>query len=1318
MDKFTAVRTEYRSQLPHEVLHAPVTAILGVTTEAEAALAILEVTSVFDLGTSSAFSAASALLEAAGNPRSAFARFGQVTADLVRETTTKGKTVVEIADLGIDALDAIPVTDAALIAAALDVSSVREFALYPPFVFAHGLVRETYFPESAADFDPERPPDLVPANGEYPTERVQYQTLLMDAVDRTDGQEFMAVTSKEFTPIDLAALGQGDVGFQKVAFGALLTFNQSWYSQGVTLGQLLHSAALAPGESTRIAVIDWSRRSRAGETEAISETDDLSNDTSHNRGISEVTEAVATEAQSGFSHTNTSSSSKQSGTSAAGELSAPLGGLFGGPSGSMGHTSSNASASSSADSYSSSFGQRNIASSMSQNIADRTHQHAHSSRSRRASVVKEVAQSEHEGVSTRVLANYNHMHALTIQYYEVVQVHRVDVTLAKAERIIFLPVKLLDFTDERMIRRFRGVLARAALSYVIREALDNTDVVEIKPNLNQPFTSLGSGIKDYLKFHAARATGLVAATAVLRGDRVITPEAAGTATPSTDVAPLPEAAAGSPVTSVNPGTSIPNARIRTSAMIPLVQSVNDELWTAGQAARISSLIGRALLRQDSTSVFLPTDVTIEGAIVAAGGAPVSTVFGLRSGASDTSVSTADPMSITEITTIALRGSSPERDVVATLTLTVNRNGVRFPIQLPAVSIPKGRSTDTPLVTVNPGGVDANLVRHLTENRLYYSQAVLRSLDAAQLALLLSGYSVSVSGTEVPVAQVIDPIPVRYVGNYLAFRMSVDPSDKEWVEWLADHSVQVGKLYNQDIVPLGTGGTFAEAVLGRANSAEKLDITRFWDWQDSPIPLQPTEIAAIQTGSRATPEDTKPGQLSTPIINIATPTSLPDPIGTAAALQAVQNGAMFRDMSGLQATIGLAQAGLQATMQGATAAGQQAGTNMDNLLKANTERQRIAAEMITSLAKTAASAYTGGVVGAGGGISSNKGGGASQQGAKINYFDKTKADDGQVNADTSVDTAGGTSANGGLSGAGTGGSSMGRNAVGEASGYSDNPAALSSVWGDSKSPSNMISSLLDKVSFGENTPETAAPLASRKAWPKLDPSVVLTRIAALAADPNEFNQGSIGLCTAAAFFHHQFQAKPNVMTIFAKDLFGSGIGFIGGLEVEPGRDTRNADYAAIAMKHAKGGAMPPQADWMMMSALRDSENWFFDYEGAPDETTSMSTSAKELSSWYRDTGFYSSVDFKDDGDQNEFTGLLKKPKNHIALWVDAKLVVPTMKASDSSHMVTLESQISFDAVADTCQFDYWTWGEKTFRQYNGKLTDMVKLYMGAIVATHP
>src|SRR6185295_10083027 len=106
-----------------------------------------------------------------------------------------------------------------------------------------------------------------------------------------------------------------------------------------------------------------------------------------------------------------------------------------------------------------------------------------------------------------------------------------------------------------------------------------------------------------------------------------------------------------------------------------------------------------------------------------------------------------------------------------------------------------------------------------------------------------------------------------------------------------------------------------------------------------------DIAPVQAGSRAQAEDLLPGQLSQPIVNIQTPTSLPDPTGVGAIITALQQGNMFRDMSGMAQTVALAQAALQATASGATAVGQQAGQNMKTVVDAQTERARIAAQLI-------------------------------------------------------------------------------------------------------------------------------------------------------------------------------------------------------------------------------------------------------------------------------------------------------------------------------------------------------------------------------------
>ena len=296
----------------------------------------------------------------------------------------------------------------------------------------------------------------------------------------------------------------------------------------------------------------------------------------------------------------------------------------------------------------------------------------------------------------------------------------------------------------------------------------------------------------------------------------------------------------------------------------------------------------------------------------------------------------------------MKGSAADRIVSVHFQLQTIRGGVRAPLNLPAVNIAKGFTGLTKIVNLKAGVVKPEIKKFFNANKLFYSTAVFRSLDTSQIALLLSGYVVKVREASpgatagspdviteklVPVSQVVEPKPIRYVGNYLAFKMNSSEGDPDWAKWLVTRNLKVGYTI-EDIVPLPSGGTFAEAVLGRYNCAEKLDMTRFWNWQDSLIPILPSDIAAIQAGQHNTSDNLSgPGQLSAPIINMTAPSALPDPTGTAAILSAIQNGNMLRDQSGLQATIGLAQTSTQATAAAATSAGQQASVNMANTLQA-------------------------------------------------------------------------------------------------------------------------------------------------------------------------------------------------------------------------------------------------------------------------------------------------------------------------------------------------------------------------------------------------
>ncbi|GMX60091.1 hypothetical protein Elgi_75110 [Paenibacillus elgii] len=131
--------------------------------------------------------------------------------------------------------------------------------------------------------------------------------------------------------------------------------------------------------------------------------------------------------------------------------------------------------------------------------------------------------------------------------------------------------------------------------------------------------------------------------------------------------------------------------------------------------------------------------------------------------------------------------------------------------------------------------------------------------------------------------------------------------------------------------------------------------------------------------------------------------------------------------------------------------------MSSLLQANTERQRIAAEMITSLAKMAASM---------GGDGINGGSSHSQDGAKINYFDKTRDQSPEGDDNSGNDAV----------------ASIGSEGEGERSAYSQNPAALAATWGDGEARSSLIQRIMD--GFANDIPDTLA--ADKRATKKPQP----------------------------------------------------------------------------------------------------------------------------------------------------------------------------------------------------------------------------------------
>jgi hypothetical protein len=1038
-ESFPSIRSQYHNLDAGSALEKPCSILLGISEAAASALSNVGIVTVFDLASSGLFANAVAICQLAETGQGRFAATGKVPRDVLRDG--HDKPIKELPLQPVSLLGGYGTKPALkALADAIDIETIRDLAAWPPYRSARQLLDHVYNPLAVNGvLDNESPADLRPANGEYPTERVQYEVILFDSfvespeLPRVRLPEGVSLPKSlgESGVLDISRLLANDEGYQRPAIGGVLTFTQSWYTKGLALGNLLHGVALGPGESTKIAMIDWSRKTRASATEAIQEDETLDSSVSRTRSLNEITNAVARETQSGSSGAHIDTSATQYGESRG---SAGLN-LFSPGVETSGMSFGRSTGKTDSSSWSTSSGERDVGASLTQNIVDRTQQASHSARNRRASIVREVSQQESESVSTRTLTNYNHMHALTVEYYEVVQLYRTVVELSKADRCVFIPMKLIDFGDPAVRKRFRFTLAAAGLIAEVRAlALIEPDQIALScPTRDGDWSA--NNLRE-LALGLKRQVGQPQSPYLVLPKDFVKNFTFGFG----EEAPIEQA-----IITFSSGSSV-TVNIRKSAEPGGATGGN--AWQAAFPAETGSMFDTA--KNERT-------------------------FG-------------------DIKRIELVKKADNAEYTGTLNITFSfyNEEASVPLDIPnfamniRVKVPK-ESARFSIAEVNESVGDEELTQHLVSNRLYYSQVIWRSLDPATIGILLSNYNWTIGGKRRLLVEIVDPTPVSIIANYLVLRLSADDK-KELENWLDHKKIKLGSK-REDLVPVPCSGVFAEAVLGRFNAAEKLDITRFWNWQDSPIPIAAPDIAPIQAGSRRESDPIAPGQLSAPVLNIVNPPALPDPQGMGAVLTAIQNGNMFRDMSGLAATIGLAQAGLAGAQQGASDAAAQAGQNA-------AVAAQLGAKVAELAAKIVAAYFTGGAsLAAGAGVEGLAGlaGGISGQGAKINQgkdMDKRGIPPKGVGAANGARTgaiqssSSGTSSDGGESGgsAASGTPSVGNESAAFYNALGGRPGGLELVSSDQQLDTTRLAFLLqDSVGQGGvNDAEDVRVLQSRLA----------------------------------------------------------------------------------------------------------------------------------------------------------------------------------------------------------------------------------------------
>jgi hypothetical protein len=120
--------------------------------------------------------------------------------------------------------------------------------------------------------------------------------------------------------------------------------------------------------------------------------------------------------------------------------------------------------------------------------------------------------------------------------------------------------------------------------------------------------------------------------------------------------------------------------------------------------------------------------------------------------------------------------------------------------------------------------------------------------------------------------------------------------RDYPKQLNDDLSALGAGGSADEVFVPTGGHFLEAILGRSNSAERLDGRRHIFWHELPNPLLAPEIAGVVLGSRAQPLPDVAPTVPAPGLTPAGPTPLPDPALASAVMQVLGSSNLFRDMS--------------------------------------------------------------------------------------------------------------------------------------------------------------------------------------------------------------------------------------------------------------------------------------------------------------------------------------------------------------------------------------------------------------------------------------
>ncbi len=375
---------------------------------------------------------------------------------------------------------------------AFNIKTIEKLATFPAYLEARQLIQkrlEDHFYEK-----PSAPKELLPEMIGSTHTQVRFSNFVKEKDHELEYASLTGISNIDEPSPALELLQAFERGVFKFQLGYLALIKQKWVNLGTHLGEVLHSLALAPGESRNIAFIEWYKRQKSQRSEDTDVAESLSSEFTQTRALSEVVQSTATEHLSGETEIDATTRTTGAGVTggAGGGLSVGAsgkanleslgypaevaGGALGSAAGSLGTSVVFSKGKVQGTLKSETSGERSVTAELVQNIADSTIQNSSSIRSLMSTVVLEDEQVGGQSAETRNITNYNHSHALTVQYFEVLQNYQVSTWSDQLQPVLFLPFNPIEFNIE-LIRKYWYLLQQPLKKSAIKSRFNEFDQV-------------------------------------------------------------------------------------------------------------------------------------------------------------------------------------------------------------------------------------------------------------------------------------------------------------------------------------------------------------------------------------------------------------------------------------------------------------------------------------------------------------------------------------------------------------------------------------------------------------------------------------------------------------------------------------------------------------------------------------------------------------------------------------------------------------------------------------------------------------------------